>query len=37
MGPYGSNLSGVVPIVETNNTLENPSGPEWQFLVGEGS
>ncbi|CEJ91057.1 hypothetical protein VHEMI06795 [[Torrubiella] hemipterigena] len=37
MGPYGSNLSGVVPIVETNNTLENPSGPEWQFLVGEGT
>lgn len=23
-------------MIETNNTLENPTGPEWQFLVGEG-
>lgn len=26
----------MVPTIETNNTLTNPSGPEWQFLVGEG-
>ncbi|KAK0743329.1 WD40-repeat-containing domain protein [Schizothecium vesticola] len=25
-----------LPMVETNNTLTNPSGPEYQFLVGEG-
>lgn len=23
-------------MIETNNTLSNPEGPEWQFLVGEG-
>lgn len=27
----------VLPMVETNNTLTNPSGPEYQFLVGEGA
>lgn len=26
----------MVPAIETNNTLSNPEGPEWQFLVGEG-
>ncbi|KAK3316168.1 WD40-repeat-containing domain protein [Apodospora peruviana] len=26
----------VVPMIETNNILSNPSGPEYQFLVGEG-
>ncbi|KAK1759492.1 WD40 repeat-like protein [Echria macrotheca] len=25
-----------VPMIETNNVLSNPSGPEYQFLVGEG-
>jgi hypothetical protein len=35
---YGpSALGGVVPMIETNNTLTNPTGPEWQFLVGEGT
>lgn len=24
-------------MVETNNTISNPAGPEWQFLVGEGT
>lgn len=23
-------------MIETNNTLTNPTGPEYQFLVGEG-
>jgi hypothetical protein len=23
-------------MIETNNILSNPSGPEYQFLVGEG-
>lgn len=36
-GPYHpGGLSGIVPLIETNNTLSNPTGPEWQFLVGEG-
>ncbi|RDA91254.1 hypothetical protein CP533_0648 [Ophiocordyceps camponoti-saundersi (nom. inval.)] len=36
-GPYhSSGLTGIVPMIETNNTLSNPTGPEWQFLVGEG-
>lgn len=35
-GAYGIGLGGVVPLIETNNTLSNPSGPEYQFLVGEG-
>ncbi|KAK0707560.1 WD domain-containing protein [Lasiosphaeris hirsuta] len=26
----------VVPMIETNNVLTSPSGPEFQFLVGEG-
>ncbi|KAK5652718.1 hypothetical protein OQA88_9571 [Cercophora sp. LCS_1] len=26
----------VAPMIETNNVLSNPSGPEYQFLVGEG-
>jgi hypothetical protein len=25
-----------MPMIETNNVLSNPSGPEYQFLVGEG-
>ncbi|KAK4248501.1 WD40-repeat-containing domain protein [Corynascus novoguineensis] len=25
-----------LPMIETNNILSNPSGPEYQFLVGEG-
>lgn len=35
-GAYGVGLGGVVPLIETNNTLSNPTGPEYQFLVGEG-
>ncbi|UKZ76571.1 hypothetical protein TrVFT333_004278 [Trichoderma virens FT-333] len=34
---YGIGIGGVVPLIETNNTLSNPSGPEYQFLVGEGT
>ncbi|KAK5995131.1 putative catabolite repression protein creC [Cladobotryum mycophilum] len=34
---YGVGLGGVVPLIETNNTLSTPTGPEWQFLVGEGT
>jgi hypothetical protein len=35
--PYGSGLAGApMPIIETNNTIKNPTGPEWQFAVGEG-
>ncbi|EHK44238.1 uncharacterized protein TrAtP1_008746 [Trichoderma atroviride] len=36
-GAYGVGLGGVVPLIETNNTLSNPSGPEFRFLVGEGT
>ena len=37
VGGYGAaGLGGIVPLVETNNTIEKPTGPEWQFLVGEG-
>uniref|UniRef100_A0A0D2XH46 Uncharacterized protein n=1 Tax=Fusarium oxysporum (strain Fo5176) TaxID=660025 RepID=A0A0D2XH46_FUSOF len=35
MGPYGAGGIHPVPMIETNNTLSNPTGPEWQFLVGE--
>lgn len=28
--------SQTVPMIETNNILTSPSGPEYQFLVGEG-
>jgi hypothetical protein len=37
MGPYGVGGIHPVPMIETNNTLSNPTGPEWQFLVGEGN
>jgi hypothetical protein len=37
MGPYGAGGIHPVPMIETNNTLSNPTGPEWQFLVGEGN
>ncbi|ENH61807.1 Putative catabolite repression protein creC [Fusarium oxysporum f. sp. cubense race 1] len=37
MGPYGAGGIHPVPMIETNNTLSNPTGPEWQFLVGEGT
>ncbi|KAF5716559.1 catabolite repression creC [Fusarium mundagurra] len=37
MGPYGVGGIHPVPMIETNNTLSNPTGPEWQFLVGEGT
>ncbi|KAI5464711.1 WD40-repeat-containing domain protein [Mariannaea sp. PMI_226] len=36
MGGYGGSMHPV-PMIETNNTLSNPEGPEWQFLVGEGT
>ncbi|KAM0246395.1 hypothetical protein ACHAQJ_010231 [Trichoderma viride] len=36
-GAYGVGLGGIVPLIETNNTLSNPSGPEYRFLVGEGT
>lgn len=26
----------MTPMIETNNILTNPTGPEYQFLVGEG-
>ncbi|KAL1913752.1 hypothetical protein Sste5344_000018 [Sporothrix stenoceras] len=33
----GAYLSGqMVPMIETNNTLTHPTGPDCQFLVGEG-
>ncbi|KAK0382759.1 hypothetical protein NLU13_9855 [Sarocladium strictum] len=35
-GQYGAGLGHAVPMIETNNTISNPEGPEWQFLVGEG-
>ncbi|KAK4201111.1 WD40-repeat-containing domain protein [Triangularia verruculosa] len=31
-----SAAGGVVPMIETNNILTTPTGPEYQFLVGEG-
>ncbi|KAH7319762.1 WD40-repeat-containing domain protein [Stachybotrys elegans] len=36
-GQFGAGANGIVPMIETNNTLTNPEGPEWQFLVGEGT
>ena len=30
-------INPMIPTIETNNTLSNPTGPEWQFLVGEGT
>ncbi|KAJ3478556.1 hypothetical protein NLG97_g8547 [Lecanicillium saksenae] len=34
VGGYGAaGLGGIVPLVETNNTIDKPTGPEWQFLV----
>ncbi|KAF8537348.1 putative catabolite repressor protein [Trichophaea hybrida] len=35
---YGTGLPGApIPIIETNNTIKNPTGPEFQFSVGEGT
>ncbi|KAK4654868.1 hypothetical protein QC762_406760 [Podospora pseudocomata] len=31
-----SATGGVLPMIETNNILTTPTGPEYQFLVGEG-
>ncbi|RNJ61073.1 hypothetical protein D7B24_003486 [Verticillium nonalfalfae] len=28
---------GAMPMIETNNTVTKPEGPEYQFLVGEGT
>ncbi|ODA75862.1 hypothetical protein RJ55_08503 [Drechmeria coniospora] len=37
-GPYHPvGLTGIVPLMETNNTIANPTGPEWQFLAAEGT
>ncbi|CAI4217501.1 unnamed protein product [Parascedosporium putredinis] len=33
---YGLMNAGLAPVIETNNILSNPTGPEYQFLVGEG-
>ncbi|KAL2264866.1 hypothetical protein VTJ83DRAFT_7376 [Remersonia thermophila] len=33
---YGLPPGSPLPMIETNNVLTNPSGPEYQFLVGEG-
>ncbi|KAK3503584.1 putative WD40 repeat protein CreC [Neurospora crassa] len=33
---YGLVPGYVAPMIETNNILTHPSGPEYQFLVGEG-
>ena len=33
---YGGLSGPPVPILETNNTIKNPIGPEYQFSVGEG-
>ncbi|KAK3303514.1 WD40-repeat-containing domain protein, partial [Chaetomium strumarium] len=35
-GYNGMSASQPMPMIETNNVLTNPSGPEYQFLVGEG-
>ncbi|KAA8909940.1 WD40-repeat-containing domain protein [Sphaerosporella brunnea] len=35
--PYGTGIGAPVPILETSNTIKNPTGPEWQFSVGEGT
>lgn len=39
--PTGTGYNGLpagaaMPMIETNNILSNPTGPEYQFLVGEG-
>ncbi|KAJ0284657.1 hypothetical protein COL940_003978 [Colletotrichum noveboracense] len=36
-GAYGTLGPGIAPMIETNNILSNPEGPEYQFLVGEGT
>ncbi|SPO04872.1 probable WD40 repeat protein CreC [Cephalotrichum gorgonifer] len=36
-GLYGAGGAGMTPMIETNNLLSNPTGPEYQFLVGEGT
>ncbi|KAG9254696.1 WD40-repeat-containing domain protein [Emericellopsis atlantica] len=35
-GAYGNGIN-MVPVIETNNTLSHPDGPDSQFLVGEGT
>ncbi|KAK4166502.1 putative catabolite repression protein creC [Cladorrhinum sp. PSN259] len=36
-GYNGTSMAGyTVPMIETNNILTTPTGPEYQFLVGEG-
>lgn len=36
-GQYGVGTNPMMPPIETNNLIVNPTGPEWQFLVGEGT
>jgi hypothetical protein len=36
-GQYGNGITPLIPAIETNNTISNPTGAEWQFLVGEGT
>ncbi|TKW58514.1 putative catabolite repression protein creC [Colletotrichum tanaceti] len=36
-GAYGAIGAGIAPMIETNNILTSPEGPEYQFLVGEGT
>lgn len=33
----GAGGGAALAIIETNNTITNPEGPEYQLLVGEGS
>ncbi|KAI5778172.1 WD40-repeat-containing domain protein [Geopyxis carbonaria] len=38
MSPWGTGIpGGPIPIIETNNTIGHPKGPEYQFSVGEGT
>lgn len=37
VGPWGTPLPGPAQFVETNNTISKPTGPEFQFSVGEGT
>ena len=32
----GAGGGAALPLIETNNTIANPEGPEYQLLVGEG-
>ncbi|KAH8154140.1 uncharacterized protein LAJ45_01908 [Morchella importuna] len=36
-GPWGTGIPGSMPVIETNNTILYPKGPEHRFSVGEGT